>query len=378
MSQVQTPDPVQTGAHAAKSREVFSKMIGLLGLKAEVKDNVNGNKIVLNVLTEEPGRLIGRNGVHLNSLSILMNNILRKDIENFPKVFIDVDGYGKGNNTPSEKRDQEQARREERRKERFEDRPERAPREERGPREDRGPRGDRPERGERRKDRPERTPAATPSNEATASEASPVTSEACTSDSAAAPCCDVTNTCAAPATTTENTTCAAPSDTTCSATEASATPLREVAPTAPADGDNAGPSRSFPSRNPGRRDREERGGDETRRDRFERRDDRGPRNDRGPRDDRGPRRDDRGPSFNREERPAFNDAPMSAESAAERLAVDCKNAAKEVKKWGDEVLLKPMNDEDARKAVQFFAGDAEIAASFDDSKRRVRVSLRTK
>ena len=69
---------------------------------------------------------------------------------------------------------------------------------------------------------------------------------------------------------------------------------------------------------------------------------------------------------------------MSAESAAERLAVDCKNAAKELKKWGDDVLLKPMNDEDARKAVQFFTGDAEIVANFDDSKRRVRLSLRTK
>ncbi|MEN9358577.1 MAG: hypothetical protein RL095_112 [Verrucomicrobiota bacterium] len=367
MSQVQSPDPVQTGAHAAKSREVFSKMIGLLGLKAEVKDNVNGNKIVLNVLTEEPGRLIGRNGVHLNSLSILMNNILRKDVENFPKVFIDVDGYGKGNNSPSEKRDQEQARREERRKERFEDRPERPPREERPPRGERQERGPRKERGERP------TPAPAP-----AAEGSPAESAG---ENAAPSSCDEAKACTAPAASPETQACAGTESAAAQVVDPNAATQVDSAPAAApsAEGENAGPSRSFPSRNPGRRDREERG-DESRRDRFERRDDRGPRNDRGPRrDDRGPRRDDRGPGFHREERPAYNnETPVSAESAAERLALDCKNAAKEVKKWGDDVLLKPMSEDEARKAVQFFSGDAEITASFDEAKRRVRVSLRTK
>ena len=45
-----------------KGKDVFLTMVGLLGLKAEVKDEIRSKNIVLSVSADEPGRLIGRNG----------------------------------------------------------------------------------------------------------------------------------------------------------------------------------------------------------------------------------------------------------------------------------------------------------------------------
>jgi hypothetical protein len=81
-----------------KSKKVFMTMVGLLGLNAEVKDKASGKNIVLSVSTDEPGRLIGRNGSSLDSVGLLMNRVLRKEDNTFPKVIIDVDGYDKKSN----------------------------------------------------------------------------------------------------------------------------------------------------------------------------------------------------------------------------------------------------------------------------------------
>ena len=78
-----------------KGKEVFLNMVGLLGLNAEVKDKVSGRNIILSVSTDEPGRLIGRNGSSLDNVGLLMNRILKKTDNTFPKVIIDVDGYDK-------------------------------------------------------------------------------------------------------------------------------------------------------------------------------------------------------------------------------------------------------------------------------------------
>lgn len=78
-----------------KSKSVFLTMVGLLGLNAEVNDKFSGRNIILSVSTDEPGRLIGRNGSALDSIGLLMNRILRKSDNTFPKVIIDVDGYDK-------------------------------------------------------------------------------------------------------------------------------------------------------------------------------------------------------------------------------------------------------------------------------------------
>ena len=78
-----------------KSKDVLLTMVGLLGLKAEVSEKSSGKNIILSVSTDEPGRLIGRNGSSLDSVGLLMNRILKKDDLEFPKVIIDVDGYDK-------------------------------------------------------------------------------------------------------------------------------------------------------------------------------------------------------------------------------------------------------------------------------------------
>ncbi|NQZ59066.1 MAG: hypothetical protein HRT88_16560, partial [Lentisphaeraceae bacterium] len=85
-------------AQSQKGKEVFLSMVGYLGLKSEVVDKVSGKNIILSVTTDEPGRLIGRNGSALDSLGLLMNRILKKNDVNFPKVIVDVDGYDKKSN----------------------------------------------------------------------------------------------------------------------------------------------------------------------------------------------------------------------------------------------------------------------------------------
>jgi predicted RNA-binding protein Jag len=52
-----------------KSKRVFETIITLLGQKAEVAHKYTGKNIVLNVTSEDPGRLIGRRGIALNSIT---------------------------------------------------------------------------------------------------------------------------------------------------------------------------------------------------------------------------------------------------------------------------------------------------------------------
>ena len=76
------------------SKQVFNTIINLLGQKAEISDKYTGKHIVLNVTTEEPGRLIGRKGIALNSITHLMNLMLKRESPEHPHVIIDVHGIG--------------------------------------------------------------------------------------------------------------------------------------------------------------------------------------------------------------------------------------------------------------------------------------------
>ena len=71
----------------------FDRMISMLGLVAEINAQSESEIIHLSVKTEDPGRLIGRNGQTLNALQHLLNGILLNKKKNFPKVLIDVEGY---------------------------------------------------------------------------------------------------------------------------------------------------------------------------------------------------------------------------------------------------------------------------------------------
>ncbi len=75
------------------TRSNFHTMIKLLGLGATISVRAENDLIYLNVVTEDPGRLIGRKGQTLNAIQHLLNGILLTQEKTFPKVVIDVEGF---------------------------------------------------------------------------------------------------------------------------------------------------------------------------------------------------------------------------------------------------------------------------------------------
>ena len=125
---------------------------------------------------------------------------------------------------------------------------------------------------------------------------------------------------------------------------------------------------------PGGRDNRKREFREDRGDRPERggyRQDRGDRQERGDRQVRGDRQD-RG-SYNRDDRGGGAQRDFMSEEQLNQMALD---AAKEVKRWGDSVTLKPMNAHDRRIIHMTLKGDTEIdtqSKSDKDSDRLKKV-----
>ncbi len=76
------------------SFEMLSNLLAAMDCDGTVKQTLDKeNNIVLNISTNEAGRLIGEKGETLYSLQYLLNKILyQKNAEN-PKVIVDVDQY---------------------------------------------------------------------------------------------------------------------------------------------------------------------------------------------------------------------------------------------------------------------------------------------
>ena len=108
-----------------KSSKTLSTMLDFLGLEGTVKTEKRPSKINLLISSEDAGRIIGRKGQSLESLQLLLNRMMQNGNEDFPKVYIDIDGYSSNGKTVAERR----------------------PSRERAERRERGERG---ERGERR------------------------------------------------------------------------------------------------------------------------------------------------------------------------------------------------------------------------------------
>jgi spoIIIJ-associated protein len=78
---------------SAQPKEILTTILTGLGFDATVEEQHDSDGILLNVKTEDSGRLIGRQGQTLGDLQYLVNRILFKQDENSPKVTVDVDGY---------------------------------------------------------------------------------------------------------------------------------------------------------------------------------------------------------------------------------------------------------------------------------------------
>lgn len=130
-------------AQATAAVATLQKMLNLLGVEATVEDAGGGEgEAVLRIRTTEAGRVIGRNGQHIDSLELLLNRISKKQDEYAPFIKIDVEGSQRRGAAPGDVPGEMPAAPAGDRGERH------GP--SRGPRFERGERGERDDRGERR------------------------------------------------------------------------------------------------------------------------------------------------------------------------------------------------------------------------------------
>ena len=125
------------------ARTKLAMMLDFLGLEAEVRSEAGNNKINLIVSSSDAGRIIGRKGQSLENLQFLLNRMMQKNDVNYPKVYVDIDGYSSGTKRAANDRSErsERGERNDRRNNRREGG--------RGERRDRGGKGDRRNGGRR-------------------------------------------------------------------------------------------------------------------------------------------------------------------------------------------------------------------------------------
>jgi spoIIIJ-associated protein len=73
--------------------ERLTRMVTLLGFRAEVGVEESDETLVLTLKTDDAGRLIGRKGHCLQALELLLDRMLRKQQGEGPAVQISIDGY---------------------------------------------------------------------------------------------------------------------------------------------------------------------------------------------------------------------------------------------------------------------------------------------
>lgn len=77
----------------AESKATLEKLLDLLGFPATVEEHPMDDGILLDVKTEDSGRLIGRQGQTLSDLQYITNRMLFQKDPSAPKVMVDVSGY---------------------------------------------------------------------------------------------------------------------------------------------------------------------------------------------------------------------------------------------------------------------------------------------
>jgi len=78
---------------AAQPKETLEKLLETLGFSATVEEHILDDGVLLDVKTEDSGRLIGRQGQTLADLQYITNRLLFQQDQNAPKAMVDVGGY---------------------------------------------------------------------------------------------------------------------------------------------------------------------------------------------------------------------------------------------------------------------------------------------
>ena len=77
----------------AEPKATLEKILTLLGFGATVEEHQMEDGLLLDVKTEDSGRLIGRQGQTLADLQYITNRLLFQQDPSAPKVMVDVSGY---------------------------------------------------------------------------------------------------------------------------------------------------------------------------------------------------------------------------------------------------------------------------------------------
>jgi spoIIIJ-associated protein len=77
----------------AQSKATLEKLLDTLGFQATVEEHTLDDGILLDVKTEDSGRLIGRQGQTLADLQYITNRLLFQQDPTAPKAMVDVGGY---------------------------------------------------------------------------------------------------------------------------------------------------------------------------------------------------------------------------------------------------------------------------------------------
>jgi spoIIIJ-associated protein len=78
---------------SAQPKEIVEKILASLGFPATVEEHKLDDGFLIDVKTDDSGRLIGRQGQTLADLQYITNRILFQHDPTAPKVTVDVGGY---------------------------------------------------------------------------------------------------------------------------------------------------------------------------------------------------------------------------------------------------------------------------------------------
>jgi spoIIIJ-associated protein len=77
----------------AEPKATLEKLLETMGFSVTVDEKQLDNSLLLDVQTDDPGRLIGRQGQTLGQLQYVLNRMLFKQDPTVAKVTVDVGGY---------------------------------------------------------------------------------------------------------------------------------------------------------------------------------------------------------------------------------------------------------------------------------------------
>ena len=83
----------------------LATMFDYLGLSGNFRIEEKGQKLAVKITSDDAGRIIGRKGQTLDSLQLILNRIMFKGDDEFPRIMIDIDGYSSGEREPRERRE---------------------------------------------------------------------------------------------------------------------------------------------------------------------------------------------------------------------------------------------------------------------------------